>query len=544
MTANIRNRALLLVLAIAAASVAVTLLLVWSTGKEPAVLKTAPATTTQQGPAVPEPARVVRNGGLPNVLLVVFDTTRAQQMGAWGYPLDTTPNLDRLAAAGVRFDNFYSNSSWTRPGFASIFSGRYARSVGIYEERFDRLPDDVLILPEYLKERGYRTLGVTSNPNTNALFGFAQGYDAYQDSLANWRWMKKGKKSKTEGHAVGDGKTPHETATSVNERVLGLLDEQVVHLSKQPFFMHLVYMEPHTPRYPPQRHLTALKAQAAAMQPPLQRSQDVIEYDAELRFADEAFGELLDNLTKRGLMDNTLLVVVSDHGEGLDANPEYPGSALHGHYLTESLTRVPLILKHSDLPSGHVVGSMASTIDLFPTLADYLGAPLEPDAVDGRSLISEIRQASGEGGTAPPVFSETEMGPFNKVSLRTGTHTLFVNTDAQLFQETGAHENRKIKRKIKAKLRAVPPEELYRRADIEGPSRNRLEQEPGQASALRKQLAALEKAHPRRAPMNRSKKDVMVLGDGTIVPAVDAGVDMELSDDMEAQLRALGYLGD
>jgi arylsulfatase A-like enzyme len=486
--------------------------------------------------------QVVRRTGSdtrPNILLVVFDTTRAQQMGAWGYPLDTTPNLDQLAARGVRFENFYSNASWTRPGFAAIFTGRYGRSVGVYEERFDRLPEDAITMAEYLQDRGYLTLGVTSNPNTNELFGFSQGFDEYADSVENWRWMKE-----VAGKAqLGDGVAPHETAAQVNARVVQLLARHAEATAAQPYFLHLVYMEPHTPRYPPQHHLDALAQQAAGLTPPLERAKIIQEYDAELRSADEEFGRLLEVLQASGRMENTLVIVTSDHGEGLLSNPEYPGSRGHGHYLTEALTRVPLIIQHPSLPAGKVVVPMASTIDLLPTLAALIGDPVDAASVDGRSLVAELR---GEpvNAAAVPVFSETDMGPFRKVSLRTESHTFIVNDDAWTYQETGAHELRRLKPKYRAKLLAVPHEELYLRSEIEAPSRNLLTQQPAIASRLRAMLDKLEQTYPRRSPTNRSSKDVMVLADGTVVPAVDDGVELELGEGMEAQLRALGYVGD
>jgi arylsulfatase A-like enzyme len=498
------------------------------------------ATPPPAPPALQPATQIPALNSQTNVLLVVFDTTRAQQMGAWGYPLNTTPILDKLAAKGVRFENFYANSSWTRPGFASIFTGRYARSVGIYEERFDRLPEDVTTLTEHLQTQGYLTLGVTSNPNTNQIFGFAQGFDDYRDSVANWKWMAEAATKPM----VGDGKAPHETATEVNQRVGELLDAHAEAITQQPFFLHLVYMEPHTPRYPSERHLKALQAEAMALNPPLGRSKVVRKYDAELRTADEAFGQLLTSMAGRNLLDNTLIVVVSDHGEGLSSNPEYPGSKGHGHYLSEALLRVPLILHHPSLPTGLVVPDLTSTVDLMPTIAGLLGAPIDNIPVDGRSLVPVITAKPNAQSPIFPVYSETEMGPFNKLSVRTQTHALIQNEDARLFQQSGAHEQLKLKLKLQQKLEQVPPTELYLRAQIEAPSQNRVLTETQTAAQLSEKLVQFEKQFPRRTPLNRSKQDVMVLSDGSVVPAVDQGVDMALSDEMKAQLRALGYLGD
>ena len=120
-----------------------------------------------------------------DVVLIIVDTLRADHLGAWGYERPTSPTLDALAGEGVRFSQFYSTSSWTRPAMASMLTGLYAREVGVYEERYDVLPQDVVTLPERLQSVGYRTLGVTSNPNINAWFGFDQGFDAYLDRGAS-----------------------------------------------------------------------------------------------------------------------------------------------------------------------------------------------------------------------------------------------------------------------------------------------------------------------------------------------------------------------
>ena len=117
-----------------------------------------------------------------NVLFIIMDTLRADRLGSYGYKIDLSPNLDKLASEGVRFETHIANCSWTRPSMGAIFTGHYPRTLGLYEEKFDKLSEEFITIAERFKAKGYGTYGVTSNPNTNALFGFAQGFDEYGEA--------------------------------------------------------------------------------------------------------------------------------------------------------------------------------------------------------------------------------------------------------------------------------------------------------------------------------------------------------------------------
>ena len=127
--------------------------------------------------------------GQPNVVLIIIDTLRADQVGAYGSAAGATPELDALAARGVRFDRVIAQSPWTRPSIGAMLTGCYPRTLGIYDEMDQALDGRFTTLAEALKAAGYTTLGVHSNPNINAFFNFDQGFDAYIDSEVWYGFM-------------------------------------------------------------------------------------------------------------------------------------------------------------------------------------------------------------------------------------------------------------------------------------------------------------------------------------------------------------------
>ena len=128
----------------------------------------------------------------PDVLLLLVDTLRADRMGAWGWPRDSSAPLDARVDAGVRFARAWAPSSWTRPSVGAVFTGRLPPTLGITDELSHGLPADLPTLAEALAAHGYATCGVTANPNLNRRFGFARGFDAYTDSTVVFPWMEDG----------------------------------------------------------------------------------------------------------------------------------------------------------------------------------------------------------------------------------------------------------------------------------------------------------------------------------------------------------------
>jgi arylsulfatase len=463
-------------------------------------------------------------GGETNLVLIIVDTLRADHLHTYGYPFDTSPVIDELAAKGVQFEKYFSTSSWTKPGVATILTGEYARSVGVYEEQFDTLPEEAVTLAERLQAKGYRTVGVTANPNTNRIFGYAQGFDVYSDSTKVWSWMKKSSRNVKNDSLASAG--------DITSLAIELLDSEIVG-SKAPFFIQLLYIDPHSPYTPPRKHLKVMK----------KANSDHPGYDGSIRYADAQIGRFLKALESRGLREDTLIVVTSDHGEGLDSHPNTPNSKYHGTHLYDSNIHVPLVLNHPALET-HRVNKITSAISLVPTIMDLMGWPIADGELPGRSAATLVRKQGGAGLPAE-IYAETDWRHNRKVAVRTADSKFIRNDDCELFQETGAHEGRTLTSKQRAALTKVPPEEYYvldeRHEDVQRNGIKKAKSKP--VGALRSALTVWERKTPSRPPLNRSAADVMTMADGTVIPTVHEGGPEPVIDDATMNaLRALGYM--
>lgn len=316
-----------------------------------------------------------------NVVVVVIDTLRSDRLATYGAPRQTAPFLDSLAREGAVFDGL-SPTSWTKPATASLLTGLHPlrhQAVG----RPDGLPDQVVTLAERLRDEGYRTLGVSANGWISGAFGFDQGFDELilRDAVAH----------------AGD----------VNASFLPILDEL-----EPPFFLYVHYIDPHAP-YEPRTAWdggelsAALRAEGPVTiesldpysllpRPPalLARARDL--YDGEIRGADRGLEQLVDALRQRDLMEGTVLVVTSDHGEEMEDH----GRMSHGLSLYEEVVRVPLVFHAPQrIPPGR--HGRASLLDVVPTLMELLGLEpsREPASLDGVSLAPVLR---GEARAAGP----------------------------------------------------------------------------------------------------------------------------------------------
>jgi arylsulfatase A-like enzyme len=465
--------------------------------------------------------RVREPGGVgrDDIVVIVLDTLRADHLGAWGYRVPTSPNLDRLAEVGIRLERFFTTAAWTRPAMATLQTGLYARSVGVYEERYDVLPPDVLTVPEQLRESGYLTLGLTANPNVNAWFGFDQGFVEYVDSDVVFDWLM----------PVGEGqrgfhreRNPMASADEVTDRALALVDAHAEALTRAPLYLQLLYVDPHFPYAPPPAHREAVGG----------GGDRIALYDAEIHFVDAEIGRLLAGLEQRGLLERAFVVVTSDHGEGLFDHPSLPLGSAHGDHLYSSVLHVPLIISHPALPDGRVLRQVASTVDLAPTLLDVARIEWGPGELHGRSLLPMLR--SGEPWPGDRVFSETDWRYANKVTVRTATHQYVRNDDSAAFQRDGAHEGLMLGGKETLMLSRIPPEEFLGTSN-----------DSGLWDELVASLERWEVATPRRPPHRRDPEDVLTRGDGTVVPTPGAESPVsELDPAHRRQLEALGYLGD
>ena len=254
---------------------------------------------------------------LPHVLIFLVDTLRADHLGCYGYDRPTSPNIDRFAAGAVRFDHPIAQSSWTRPTTASILTGLYPHNHGA-RTRNQNLGEAVPYLPELLPSLGYRALGVSTNGNAGVDFGFRRGFDHFKQMEES---------TSRPGTHVPVWRAVDETLEWLQR--IGPEDS---------FFVFLHVTDPHAPYAPPE-HLRQQFATEAPLGPGIldnnepagdghttQSLEDL--YDAEIAFVDEHFGRMLDQLDRRGFLDDTLVVFVSDHGE------EFMDHGSHGHGAT------------------------------------------------------------------------------------------------------------------------------------------------------------------------------------------------------------------
>ena len=319
----------------------------------------------------PETTRSAR----PDVILVVIDTLRADALPFHGGPPADAPFLAALAAEGLVFERAAAPSTWTAPSTASIFTGLHPHQHGVEWNVFSQLkkrealgvyvrpelPADVETIPGLMRRHGYRTFGISDNPNVDRRVGFDRDFDRF----------------------IGRREIGREGADGVRRHVLALADEI---RAARPWFLYLHLADPHSPYAPPAEWLDA----AAAASPTASRAR----YQAEVRFADAALRAIFERLEPG---PDALVIVTSDHGEEFGEH----GGAGHGFSLYEELTHVPLVLHRPTDPSlrGRS-GTPVSLVDLLPTLRDVLGDP-PLEAAPGRSLLATVR----DGGADRPQFA-------------------------------------------------------------------------------------------------------------------------------------------
>lgn len=343
----------------------------------------------------------------PNILFIMVDTLRTDHVGCYGYGRPTTPNLDRLAATGVRFDQMVSSSSWTLPAVGTMFTGLYPSQHNLTGTGH-RMAEGITPLAAVLGQAGYRTAGFTANPVVHSKFGFARGFAVYDDytAMLSADLGLFGDPPPVPGTAVSPPDIEAGNSTVTNPLVNRFAE---AFLAKQPdatapFFLFLLYFDPHADYVPPPPYNTMFNPGYAGPEvgsgiyrrgpahpySPEERQQIVSLYDGEIRNTDEHIGQLLALLDRLALRDNTVVLVLADHGEEFWDH----GGMLHGHSLKEELVHVPCILRYPGvLPTDTVFPHQASLLDIMPTLLDLAGVPI-PDQCLGRSLLPNLQDAS------------------------------------------------------------------------------------------------------------------------------------------------------
>lgn len=350
-------------------------------------------------------ATTPRPGEAPvNVLLIVLDTVRAWSMSAYGYSRATTPALARWAQGGVRFSRAFSTAPWTLPSHASIFTGRWPHQLSA--DWLVPLDRKTPVLAEYFRSRGYLTAGFVGNTlYCSYETGLSRGFQQYQDYRATLGTVMLS--SSLAKFFMDDRDLWHrlkrKDAAQIDGDFLQWLDRRPKGV---PFFAFLNYFDAHDPYQPPApydtwfdstgraEYLRVVRAATPARQwPSVAVTGARNGYDGALAYLDNQMARLFDALAKRDLTRNTLVIVVSDHGEEFGEHGVY----FHGNSLYRASIQVPLmVVLPGKVPAGQVVDHPVSLRDLAATIVSLTGAEQSP--FPGKSLE---RFWGAERGTQP-----------------------------------------------------------------------------------------------------------------------------------------------
>lgn len=308
---------------------------------------------------------------LPDVFLITIDTLRADHVHCYGYDLIQTPTLDGLAKDGIRFAEAFTPSPITNSSHISILTGLLPSTHGVTDFAVPISPEHPT-LAELLKERGYSTaafIGAVILDSNTLAPGLDRGFDYYdnfpQHPRTHARWGRVERRASDVVQRAETWLTAHNSG---------------------PHFVWLHMYDPHDPYEPP---------------PPYSEIYRDRLYDGEIAYADSALANFVAYLKRHARYDNSIVVVVGDHGEGLGDHNENT----HGLFLYDSTLHVPLLIKlPQQIGAGKVVTSQVRTTDIFPTVLNLLNAPL-PDRLDGESLKPYFGDSRK---TDLPAFAETD----------------------------------------------------------------------------------------------------------------------------------------
>jgi arylsulfatase A-like enzyme/Tfp pilus assembly protein PilF len=308
-----------------------------------------------------------------NILFFTLDTTRADHLGCYGYPRIETPNIDRLAGQGIRFENATSQAPLTLPSHSSIFTGTYPFYNGVRDNGGFYLESDKTTLAEVLQQAGWVTSAFIGAFVLDSRWGVNQGFDYYYDNFdfAKYKTISLDSVQRKGG-----------------EVIQAFFDWFRGNWQKK-FFSWIHLYDPHTPYEPPEPYKTRYGDHPWGL------------YDGEIAYVDSLIGNVVEELEKKGLLQKTLIIIVGDHGESLGEHHE----SGHGFFVYDATQSVPLIVRvPAPALQDKVIESQVQNVDIMPSLLELLGLPL-PREVQGRSFLPLIVSQSGGGERL--AYSET-----------------------------------------------------------------------------------------------------------------------------------------
>jgi arylsulfatase len=404
---------------------------------------------------------------LPHVFLLVTDTTRADHLSLYGYERPTTPFLQEMAARSVVFTNSVSQGSHTIVTTPSLLASVYPSDHGLIDYA-KKLWEGHLLVSEILSFQGYATVGVVTNPHLSRRNGFDQGFDAYE--------------------MLGSGTFTPIYAARVNARALAAIDSlraagspadstadssRATSGTDRPVFAFLFYTDPHTPYQSPEKYRTLYDPDWKADPVYVWNTKSqgdpapdvlynlIAQYDATITYWDDQLRALSESLAVRGMLDDALFVYTSDHGEEFWEH----GEIGHGHSLFEETVHVPLVLslpvpvRFPRLPrTARVVDEVVSSVDVLPTVLDYLRVPVS-HRMRGRSAL-------------PPALGHPDPGPERSAYLE------------QILEKYGSFDIRALRTRDRKFVSVRKWETTFRDPWARGDLLFDLEEDPGETANL------------------------------------------------------------
>jgi len=313
----------------------------------------------------------------PNVLLIIADALRTDHLGCYGYSRPTSPQIDKFAAKALIFEKAMSNAPWTKPSVGSILTSLYPNEHKAFYWS-ENLDNGFLTLAEVFRNLNYTTIAVQSNEILTKAHNFNQGFQYYEEML-------------------------QQSGEKITEKFNTLLARN----KKKKFFAYLHYMDTHLPYDASDKFISifetetihssltdSMKANEIRMLnemglSPEDKQHLINMYDAEIRNIDYNFEKIIDNLKKLGILDKTIIILTSDHGEEFWEH----GGLEHGHSLYNELLHVPLVIKYDSLLPTKRISTYVHLLDLFPTILSLAGIENDFD-LSGKDLTPIISKNS------------------------------------------------------------------------------------------------------------------------------------------------------
>lgn len=412
----------------------------------------------------------------PNVILISLDALKQDHLGCYGYSRDTSPNIDKLASESAVFKNAITAANWTIPSHMTIMTGLYPLEAGFFPEGLlnakSFIAENVITLAEYLRQKGYYTLGVHGGGYMSEFYGFDKGFNSYIE----------GSKDSADG--------------------IQKIIENLGQFKENKFFIFFHTLEIHWP-YLRDYYLQSLPASSPV------KDRVIAKYDSGVKNADAQLGRLFDWMKSNGLFENTIIIILSDHGETFRMVNETAKSGSHGSTLFDDEIKIPFIVRIPGISyNGKKIEYQAATVDIVPTILDCLG--IEPaNELRGISLLPLIK---GKETPKPRLaYSEATHSTRLFQSVRSNEYKLLTESSSITNMLSGGN-----KRQILYDLKADPGEtrnyirEKRQIADIYSSFMNRL------LESIRSRMTALKQSEQEPAGGNK---------------------------ELEKQLRGLGYVG-